>query len=36
VGAEAQIFLCRARIWGRDVNFELKYAIRSHSWSMSM
>lgn len=34
VGVEAQIFVCRARIEGRDCLFELKYSIRSHSWSL--
>lgn len=32
VGIEAQIFLCRANVEGREQVFELKYAIRSHSW----
>lgn len=34
VGIEAQIFLCRATVQGRKWLFELKYTIRSHSWSM--
>ena len=32
IGAEATIFLCRARVWERQWVFELKYNIRSHSW----
>ena len=34
VGAEAHIYLCRARIHGRNVIFELKYTFRSHSWCL--
>lgn len=34
VGVEAQVFLCRATVWGREWLFELKYLIRSHSWQM--
>lgn len=34
VGAEAQIFLCRAAVDGRDWLFELKYSIRSHCWCL--
>lgn len=34
VGAEAKIFLCRATVWGQKWLFELKYSIRSHSWSL--
>lgn len=34
VGIEAQVFLCRATVWGRQWLFELKYLIRSHSWQM--
>lgn len=34
VGIEAQVFLCRATVWGREWLFELKYLIRSHSWRM--
>lgn len=33
-GAEAQVFLCRARVGERDRMFELKYSIRSHKWSL--
>lgn len=32
VGVEAQVFLCRGNVDGRSQVFELKYAIRSHSW----
>lgn len=32
VGAEATIFLCRARAWNRRWIVELKYVIRSHTW----
>ena len=34
VGIEAQIFLCRATVGNRPWLFELKYTIRSHSWSL--
>ena len=34
VGVEAQIFLCRASVWGREWLFELKYTFRSHMWLM--
>lgn len=34
VGAEAQIFLCRATMWDREMTFELKYSIRKHTWSI--
>ncbi|MGN0999151.1 MAG: hypothetical protein ACI4PO_06320 [Faecousia sp.] len=34
VGAEAQIFLCRATLWEREMTFELKYSIRRHTWSI--
>lgn len=34
VGIEAQVFLCRANVWGREWLFELKYVIRSHTWRM--
>lgn len=32
VGIEAQVFLCRATVEGKEWLFELKYTIRSHSW----
>lgn len=32
VGIEAQIFLCRAMIKGKQSLFELRYTIRSHTW----
>ena len=34
VGIEAQIFLCRATVHGRELLFELKYTIRTHSWCL--
>lgn len=34
VGVEARIFLCRARPYGREMLFELKYTFRSHSWCL--
>lgn len=33
-GIEAHIFLCRATVRGRQWLVELKYTIRSHSWSL--
>lgn len=32
VGIEAQIFLCKATVAGKQWLFELKYTIRTHSW----
>lgn len=32
IGAEAQLFLCKATVEGRQWLFELKYVVRSHSW----
>jgi hypothetical protein len=34
VGVEAHVFLCRATVQGRKWLFELRYTIRSHSWSL--
>ena len=34
VGAEATIFLCRATVWNRKWLFQLKYSIRSHTWTL--
>ena len=34
VGAEAQVYLCRARVWDRTWTFELKYHIRGHNWTI--
>ena len=34
VGIEAQIFLCRATVEGKNWLFELKYTIRTHSWCL--
>ncbi len=33
VGIEAQLFLCRATVEQKQWLFELKYTIRSHTWS---
>ena len=32
VGIEAQVFLCRATVFGKQWLFELKYTIRTHNW----
>lgn len=34
VGIEAQIFLCKAVVEGKQWIFELKYTIRTHSWCL--
>lgn len=34
VGAEAVIFQCRARVYERDLHFQLKYTFRSHTWHL--
>lgn len=34
VGIEAYVFLCKATVRGKKWLFELKYTIRSHSWSL--
>lgn len=34
VGIEAQIFLCRATVNGKQRLFELKYTIRTHCWCL--
>lgn len=34
VGIEAQIFLCRATVRGKQWLFELKYTIRTHNWCL--
>ena len=34
VGIEATIFLCRASMGEKQCLIELKYTIRSHSWSL--
>lgn len=34
VGMEAYIYLCRAKLAGREIQFELKYTIRSHTWCL--
>lgn len=33
-GIEAQIFLCKATVKGKEWMFELKYTIRSHNWRL--
>lgn len=33
-GIEAQIFLCKATVKGKEWMFELKYTIRSHNWHL--
>ncbi len=32
VGIEAQIFLCKAVVKGKQWLFELKYTVRTHCW----
>ena len=34
VGIEARVFLCKAVVENRKWLFELKYTIRSHSWTL--
>lgn len=34
VGIEAQIFLCKAMVKGKEWMFELKYTIRTHNWCL--
>ena len=34
VGIEAQIFLCKAKVKGKERLFELKYTIPTHSWCL--
>lgn len=34
VGIEAMIYLCRARVEGRERMFELRYAVRAHNWEL--
>ena len=34
VGIEAHVFLCKATVRDKKWLFELKYTIRSHSWSL--
>ena len=34
VGIEAQIFLCRATVRGKQWLFELKYTVRTHCWCL--
>ena len=35
VGIEATVFLCRATVRQRLWLFELKYTIRTHTWSLT-
>ncbi|MEE1328113.1 MAG: hypothetical protein UHS47_06170 [Oscillospiraceae bacterium] len=32
VGIEAQVFLCKSIVQGKEWLFELKYTIRTHTW----
>ena len=34
VGIEAYVFLCTAKVKGKQWLFELKYTLRSHCWSL--
>jgi hypothetical protein len=34
VGYEAQLFLCKAVVKGKEWLIELKYTIRTHSWCL--
>lgn len=34
VGAEAHIFVCRAKAEGRSMTIELKYTFRTHTWCL--
>lgn len=34
VGTEARVYLCRGRIFGQEILFELKYTFRSHVWCL--
>lgn len=34
VGAEANLFICRGKVGQREWMVELRYAIRSHTWSL--
>ena len=34
VGAEANLFICRGRVGRQEWMVELRYAIRSHTWSL--
>ena len=34
VGIDAQIFLCKAMVKGKQWMFELKYTIRTHNWCL--
>ena len=34
VGIEAHVFLCRAKVRGKQWLFELKYTVRTHCWCL--
>lgn len=34
VGIEAQLFLCKATVEGKEWMFELRYTIRTHTWRL--
>ncbi len=34
VGIEAQLFLCKATVKGKEWMFELRYTIRTHTWRL--
>ena len=34
VGIEAHIYLCRATVGRKELVFELRYTIRTHSWCL--
>ena len=34
VGIEAQVFLCKSIVQGKEWLFELKYTIRTHNWCL--
>ena len=36
VGIEAQVFLCKSIVQGKEWLFELKYTIRTHTWCILM
>ena len=34
VGIEALVYLCKARIDGKERMFELRYTVRAHKWAL--
>ena len=34
VGLEAFVFLCKARLDGREKLYELRYTVRTHRWTL--